>query len=55
MDLEIQIGHFLEKIGQIGVWLQAIGLTGLDDAVDSECQRKSEPRACQKLSHCDHE
>lgn len=34
MDLEIQIGQFLEKIGQISVWLQAIGLTGLDDAVN---------------------
>ena len=34
MNLEIQIGQFLEKIGQIGVWLQAIGLTCLDDAVN---------------------
>ena len=34
MDFEIHIGQFLEKIGQIGVWLQAIGLIGLDDAIN---------------------
>ncbi len=34
MDFEIHIGQFLKQVGQIGVWLQAIGLTGLDDAVN---------------------
>ena len=34
MDLEIHIGQFLKQVGQIGVWFQAIGLTGLDDAVN---------------------
>lgn len=34
MILEIQIGQFLKKISQINVWLHAIGLTGLDDAVN---------------------
>lgn len=34
MNLKIQIRQFLEKIGQIDVWLQAIGLTGLDNAVN---------------------
>lgn len=33
MNLEIQVGQFLKQVGQIGVGIQAIGLTGLDDAV----------------------
>lgn len=34
MDPEIHVGQLLEQVGQISVWLQAIGLTGLDDAVN---------------------
>lgn len=34
MDFEIHVGQFLEQLGQIGIWLRAIDLTGLDDIVD---------------------
>ena len=34
MDLEIHVGQLLEQVDQISVWIQAIGLTDLDDAVN---------------------